>query len=50
MIFIATTFETTLAVGIGLLLAGLTIGLAAMLWRRRFRLADRDVAESFPLV
>ena len=36
--------------GIGLLLAGLTIALAAMLWRRRFRLSDRDVAESFPLV
>ena len=50
VIFIATTFETTLAVGIGLLLAGLTIALAAMLWRRRFRLSDRDAAESFPLV
>ena len=50
VIFIATTFETTLAVGIGLLLAGLTIALAAMLWRRRFCLADRDAAESLPLV
>ena len=42
MVFVADRYETSAAVGTGLLLGGLTLAAAALLWRRRFGGGDRS--------